>query len=195
MSAPTTRREIDRLERLDRAAALAVARPGDLLFLSGDYLVSRIVRWHEGSPWSHVAVVLRLGCVGRTVVLESVPLAGVRLVPLDTYLSRYANGRPYRGRIVLARHDAVTDGHADALLRTGLDVLARRYDLRESARIVARRWLFRVRRVDDAALHCAELVARCFVGVAPRFGQDRRGSILPDRLWRDPRVRPIARLL
>ena len=38
-------------------------RSGDLLFCSGDYLVSRLIQRFTNSPWSHVGIIFRLEAI------------------------------------------------------------------------------------------------------------------------------------
>src|SRR4051794_39918589 len=75
-------------------------RSGDLLFCSGNYLLSRAIRKSTRSPWSHVAVVLAIREIDRVLLLESVEDVGVRLAPVSSYLDDYAGGQPYEGLLV-----------------------------------------------------------------------------------------------
>ena len=56
---------------------------GDLLFASGDYLVSKAIQKVSDSPWSHVGIIFKLTNLDRMLLLESVEDMGVRLAPLS----------------------------------------------------------------------------------------------------------------
>lgn len=96
-------REIKALDVKPYEELRAGIRSGDLMFVSGDYLVSKTIQHFTDSPWSHVGILLRLGDIDRVLLLESVDDMGVRFAPLSKYLRDYENGQPYGGRIVLAR--------------------------------------------------------------------------------------------
>lgn len=113
-------------------------RSGDLMFASGDYLVSRAIQHVTDSPWSHVAIVFKLPSIDRVLLLESVEDMGVRLVPISKYLNDYESGNPYRGRVVLARCNGVDQNVVNGLATFGIDELTRPYDKDEVAKIMAR---------------------------------------------------------
>ena len=80
-------------------------KDGDLLLCSGNYAFSHLIRTVTGSDWSHVAIILKLDMIDRVMVMESVESAGVRTVPLRSYVGDYqASGNPYDGRMLIARH-------------------------------------------------------------------------------------------
>ena len=78
--------EIKELPVLPYSEVRAKLRSGDLLFTSGDYLVSKAIQKVTGSPWSHVGIVFRLDSIDRMLLLESVEDMGVRFAPLFKYL-------------------------------------------------------------------------------------------------------------
>jgi len=58
----------------------AKLKSGDILFTSGDYLVSKAIQKVTDSPWSHVGIVLRLDSIDRMLLLESVEDMGCVLL-------------------------------------------------------------------------------------------------------------------
>ena len=86
----------DILERLPPRPYDAVKgeiRTGDLILCSGTGAFSRAIRWATGSPWSHIALAVRLDPIDKVVVLESVEKIGVQAVALKSFLTRDSNGR------------------------------------------------------------------------------------------------------
>jgi hypothetical protein len=170
-------------------------KSGDLFFASGDYLVSRAIEKMTGSPWSHVGIVFRLDNIGRVLLLESVEDMGVRFAPLSKYLSDYEDGRPYRGRAVLARCKDVGRKIVEGLAKFGIDELTRPYDKDEIAKILARITLGIGRKERDREYICSELVYECFASAGREFAYDERGFISPENLWRDGQVALVGRIL
>jgi hypothetical protein len=68
----------------------AQLKSGDLMFASGDYLVSQAIQEVTASPWSHVGIVFYLQNIDRMLLLESVEDMGVRFAPLSKYCRRSA---------------------------------------------------------------------------------------------------------
>lgn len=188
-------RDIKSLDVLNYEDLRAGIRSGDLMFASGDYLVSKTIQQVTDSPWSHVGILLRFDRLDRVLLLESVEDMGVRLVPLSKYLVDYDNGKPYRGRVVLARCGGVSKGGIEELARFGIDELTRPYDREEIAAIVARIALGLGRRRQNRAYICSELVYECFDKAGKEFAYNRLGFISPEDIWRDDKVTMVGRLL
>ena len=87
-------KDIKALPVLPYAALRTKLKSGDILFASGDYLVSKAIQKMTGSPWSHVGIVFRLDSIDRMLLLESVEDMGVRFAPLSKYLDDYEDGKP-----------------------------------------------------------------------------------------------------
>lgn len=170
-------------------------KSGDLLFTSGDYLVSKAIQQVTKSPWSHVGIVFRLDAIDRVLLLESVEDMGVRFAPLSKYLDDYEDGRPYKGRAVLARCKEVKPGVIEQLVSFGIDELTRPYDKDEIAKILARVALGQGRRQRDREYICSELVYECFRRADIHFGFNPKGFISPEDIWRDACVEMIDRIL
>lgn len=173
----------------------AQLKSGDLLFASGDYLVSKAIQKFTGSPWSHVGIVFRLDSIDRMLLLESVEDMGVRFAPLSRYLSDYENGKPYKGRVVLARCKDVNTEIVGGLAKFGIDELTRPYDKDEIAKIMARIALGIGKKERDREYICSELVYECFSNAGREFGYDARGFISPENIWVDKNVSLVCRIL
>lgn len=103
MAAHIENKDIKALPVLPYLDLRAKLKSGDILFASGDYWVSKAIQKVTESPWSHVGIVFRLDSIDRVLLLESVEDMGVRFAPLSKYLDDYEDGKPYKGRVVLAR--------------------------------------------------------------------------------------------
>jgi len=180
-------------------------RSGDLLFCSGNYWFSKLLRKATESCWSHVGFVMPIDEIDRVMVLESVERFGVRTVPLSKYLSDYDNeGHPYQGGIVLARHRYFT-GQANPevmrqLGRAAVDRFGYAYSSDQIARIPARitaarlggdqdEWSELERRGDYI---CSEYVSDCYRCVGIQIKPNRRGFVSPADFARDPAVDLLA---
>ncbi|MEY4441910.1 MAG: hypothetical protein RL442_910, partial [Pseudomonadota bacterium] len=54
---------------------------GDILLCSGSGVFSDLIQQATDSPWSHVALIVRLDAIDRILLFESVETFGVRTVP------------------------------------------------------------------------------------------------------------------
>jgi uncharacterized protein YycO len=169
-------------------------RPGDLMFASGRYLVSRAIQVATGSAWSHVGVIFPLPSVDRVLLLESVEDMGVRFAPLSKYLYDYENGQRYRGEIVIARCHGFDPAALAKLAGFGIDELTRPYDRDEIAKIVARIALGKGRSKRDREYICSELVWECFDRAGKTFRYNEKGFVSPEDLWRDDSVELLHRV-
>jgi hypothetical protein len=180
-------------------------RTGDLFLCSGDDPFSRLIRAATHSPWSHVAIALRLDEIGRVMALEAVAKLGVRAVPLSSFVSQASNGRkPYPGRILLARHhgfQARVDKAAitrmaefavdrfgapfagQEMIKIGLRVLAGFFAIKTPPMLTP----------DDEFI-CSEYAARCYEAAGVKIPWDGLGFIAPCDFAADPAVEPIAQV-
>lgn len=168
-------------------------KTGDLLFASGDYLLSQAIQKVTSSPWSHVGVIVRLKEIDRVLLLESVEDSGVRFAPLSKYTSDYADGKPYRGRLVAARVSDMQASTASKVMQFGVDELTRPYDVDEVSKILARVTLGVGKKERDREYICSELVYECFAQAGREFKFDSRGFVSPGAIWRDPKVSFLGR--
>ena len=173
----------------------AKLRSGDLFFASGDYLVSKAIQLVTDSPWSHVGIVFRLESIDRVLLLESVEDMGVRFAPLSKYLSDYENGRPYKGRVVLARCKDIDSSTVAGLSIFGIDELTKPYDKDEIAKILARVTLGIGKKAKDREYICSELVYECFSHAGIEFAYHPKGFISPEDVWIDKKVSVVGRIL
>lgn len=195
MAAHIESKEIKALPVLPYAALRAQLKSGDILFASGDYLISRAIQKMTGSPWSHVGIVFRLDSIDRLLLLESVEDMGVRFAPLSKYLSDYEDGKPYKGRAVLARCADVTKETVSHLSAFGIDELTQPYDKDEIAKIMARIALGMGRKERDREYICSELVYECFARAGKAFSFNARGFISPEDVWVDEKLSLVGRVL
>ena len=66
-------KEIKAFPVLKYADVRAKLQSGDILFTSGDYLISKAIQKMTGSPWSHVGIVFRLDSINRVLLLLILP--------------------------------------------------------------------------------------------------------------------------
>jgi hypothetical protein len=168
---------------------------GDLLFASGDYLVSKTIQKFTDSPWSHVGIVFRLDSIDRIMLLESVEDIGVRFIPLSKYLTEYEHEKPYRGRVVLAHCQGVDAEIVSGLAGFGIDELTRTYHNDEVAEILARVALGIGKKERDTQYVSSELVYECFSHAGKEFEYDVRSFIAPEHIWRNESVSLMGRIL
>ena len=109
MAFAISRRDIERLKSVSYEEVRLTLKSGDLIFASGDYLVSKAIQKVTHSPWSHVAIIIRVEEIDRILLLESVEDMGVRIVPLSKYLHTYENNRPYKGKIIVWTAPSILD--------------------------------------------------------------------------------------
>lgn len=171
----------------------ASIRTGDLLFASGDYLVSQAIQKVTKSPWSHIGIIFKIEEIDRVLLLESVEDMGVRFVPLSKYTDDYENGAPYKGRLVVARINDFAPSEIAPLARFGIDELTRPYDKDEVSKIIARIAL-RIGKLErDREYICSELVYECFLKAERSFAYNENKFISPEEIWRDSKVAFLGR--
>ena len=188
-------KEIKALPILSYNEIRANLKSGDILFTSGDYLISRAIQKMTGSPWSHVGIVFRLDSIGRVLLLESVEDMGVRFAPLSKYLNDYEDGKPYKGRAVIARCKDVKSETVKGLSTFGIDELTQPYDKDEIAKIMARITLGIGKKERDREYICSELVYECFAHSGKEFAYNANGFISPEDIWLDQKLSLVGRVL
>ena len=166
----------------------SLIRSGDLLLAQGTGPMSKIIQYATGSEYSHVAFLLRLDALDRLMVLESVESIGIRATCLSGYVADYnGTGRPYPGRLVIARHCRV-DLQAPEVLqqfsRTAVDLLGYPYDTQEiveiTARIVAAKLGMPPRPVrENKTFICSEFAALCLRSIGVHVPYNRANFIAP----------------
>lgn len=187
---------IKQLEKIPYQDARAQLKTGDIVFCSGNYLFSGIIRKLTKSVWSHVAVVYKDEQLGRVLLMEAEPSVGIRLIPLSNYLKNY-NGthRPYKGNLVVCKlantDDTLTINKG---ISFGLDALTKPYDNWEIVRIMIR-ILFKIsKRERNRSYICSELVRDILTKSGLKISyQDT--YISPDHLYTHEQVQLYFRLL
>lgn len=184
----------------------AQIRDGDLLLASGRYAFSRIIRLASASPWSHVAILLRVNSIDRVMVLESIETRGVRTVAMSEYVTDFeGTGRGYNGRVAIARHSAftqppLTGDMLRAMSQFAVDRLSYPYDEEEVARITARIvggaiGLPPSEMVRNNEFVCSEYVWECYRLLGIDIPYDTRGFVAPADFARCPEVRLMWELV
>jgi hypothetical protein len=195
------------LPEQDYAAIRTLVKTGDLAICSGTLPFSRLIQWATGSPWSHIAMIVRLDDLDRVMVIEAVAKDGVHLVPLSRFLSGGGDAshpKPFAGKVVIARHDDFAAKAADGGLRKldefAFDRLGTPFSATEIAKIGFRIFLgaFGVKiprmATPDDEYFCSEYLAACFQKIGIDIPWDGRGFIAPDDFAHDPKVQPLARV-
>lgn len=171
---------------------------GDLLLASGSYEISKMIQMATGSPWSHVAFVLRFDVIQRVMVLESIEGVGVRTMPLSQYVTDFeGTGVGYNGRIVIARHkefaSRVTPEALAKATVAAVDRFGYHYDTQELARITARIMAAALGfpsqpHVENQQDICSEFVDRIAKMLGFETPFDRRGFIAPSDFAKAPKI-------
>ncbi len=175
--------------------ALKEIQTGDILFGSGDYLVSQLIKKASNSMFSHVGMLCHWN--DRVVIFESVEDDGVRAVPLSHYLFNHENSNQrYVGKLYVGRHETLNDpnfekGKLPRLVGKAIDLLNRSYDKNGIAEIVARIGLGIGRNKNDEQYICSEFVDECFRQIHIKFPRDPKGFIYPEHIADDANVKPL----
>jgi hypothetical protein len=194
---PTTLTDVLHLPRLDVAALLPKLRTGDLLFASGQAVLSKTIQRLTDSPWSHCAMILRVGDeIEGVFVLESHGLTGVRLSPLLSYVQGGEGRCAYHGRIVLARWDGLQPVHARQILNSGLMSLRQMFGYAQLLRIGYLIWQAQPRSYHSHAQQflCSELVHGCLQRAGLPVLPDPRGFVSPASVWEHEQVYLLGRV-
>ncbi|MFO0793341.1 MAG: YiiX/YebB-like N1pC/P60 family cysteine hydrolase [Candidatus Brocadiaceae bacterium] len=169
-------------------------KAGDILFCSGKYIFSKVIRYLSDSLFTHVGIVFPWQ--DQIMVLESEVLIGVRVVTLSNYLKNYNNtNRPYKGDLYLGRHNATVDQkRALSLVKHASTMLSRKYDTMELAQIVLRLIAKTGKHKENDAYICSDFVTACFEQIGVQFSKDEKGFIFPEHIASDPNVTPLFKI-
>lgn len=162
-------------------------RSGDILLCSGSGVFSQLIQGATDSVWSHVGFILRLDQLDRIMVLESVENIGVRSVSLRSYQNDYnGTGKPYPGKIFIARHNQFEDKNIAGLSQFAIDRLGYPYNTDEIARITIKIMSSLIVNVhpkdptfDTREFICSEYAHMCFKSIGITVPHDPRGFIAP----------------
>lgn len=204
LSVPLHLAELRQIPVTPYAEARAIIRTGDLLFCCGTAPVSRIIQTATRSPYSHVALVVRMLTIDRLLLLEAEWPYGVRVVPMSSYFADWnGSGKGYPGHLLVARHAAVDVGRDETLpvfLSELVDALGRPYSLRRMLRIGLREAAalaglrFRQLRMRKATV-CSEYVHQALSRLGIDIPWNRKGYILPHDIAALEEVELVCRIL
>ncbi|WP_017381644.1 YiiX/YebB-like N1pC/P60 family cysteine hydrolase [Paenisporosarcina sp. TG-14] len=187
------------LNQLSYEQAITEIKTGDILFCSGRYLVSTLIKKASGSIFSHAGVLFYWN--DQLLVLESVEDDGVRAVSLSHYLHNYENSKnKYNGELYVGRHETVNGPNFNQenlsnMLEKAVNLLNRNYDKDEIAKIIARIGLGIGRHKDDEEYTCSEFVDECFKQLNIEFPRDSMGFIYPEHIAADSNINPLFELI
>lgn len=187
-SVPLNLTDIQGMSSIPYAEARDIIRTGDLLFCSGAKPVSRLIQTATRSPYSHVALVVRMLSIDRLLLLEAEWPYGVRVVPLSSYFNDWNGcGKPYSGNLLVARHTALDGNNEDAMalfLSELVDILGRPYSVRRVLRMGLREVAalaglrFRELRLKKATV-CSEYIYHAYSRLGIHLSWNQKGYILP----------------
>ena len=175
-------------------------KSGDLLFASGNSMMSSMIKGATNSVWSHVAFIVRLEIMDRIMVMESVETLGVRTVPLSNYVQNYnGSGKAYPGKLMLARYQNFPSDSISNLSKPAIDLLGYPYNTDEILKIASRIGMdaFGFDKtspevVSQHALICSEYVSICYKSVGITIDYNPQGFIAPADFARSPEVKPMC---
>jgi hypothetical protein len=184
----------------DLSEILPQIQDGDILLCSTTNMFARLIRWSTKSPWSHVAIVYKWPNVDRFCVFECVQRSGVRMVPLERFISQGSSGkRPFPGKIVLARHaDLSEKSDLIPLADFAIDCLGDLFSPAEitkiGIRIIFGRLLPHTPKsfTSNNKYICSEYVFECLKKIHIQIKWDGLGFIAPADFARDPNIQAIA---
>ncbi len=171
-------------------------KTGDLVFCSGKYWISGVIRYFSNSLFSHVGIIYRDEKMDRVMILEAEIIYGVRFAPLSKYLKDYhGNHRPYKGKMILARlKQHLNEEELKQVISFGMDELTRPYDNWEIVRILMRVLFKKGRKERNRSYICSELVTSSLKNVKIVF-KPNNTYISPDEIYKDPRIEFVERIL
>lgn len=175
-------------------------KTGDLLFASGNSLMSTMIKGATNSVWSHIAFIVHLVAMDRIMVMESVETVGVRTVPLSNYVRNYnGSGQGYPGRLMLARYQDFPTDSLHNLSKQAIDLLGFPYNTEEILRIAARIGMHAFgfdkaspEVISQKAFICSEYVYICYKSIGITIDYDKSGFIAPADFARAPKVKPLG---
>ena len=183
-------------------AARQQIRNGDILLGHGRAMFSQLIQAATKSAWSHVAFIWRIEDIDRIIVLESVENHGVRAVSLNTKINGGSAGKPYNGKLVVARHrdfaNLVSSDAMNRMTEHAIDRLGCPYDPGEVAgiawRIMAGMLKIRLRPSThrNNAYICSEYAAECYAAIGITIPWDQQGFIAPADFAADPKIEPVV---
>lgn len=201
---PSSLPAIQSIASMPYGSVRSLVRTGDLLLCSGAEPLSRIIQTTTRSPYSHVAMVVRMLSIDRVLLLEAEWPYGVRAVPMSSYLSDWnGTGKAYPGHLLVARHAGLDPGDENAsgmFLSELVDNLGRRYSLKRALRmglreIVALAGLrFRELQMKKATV-CSEYIFQAYSRLGIHLPWNPKGYILPMDIAAHEEISLVCRIL
>ncbi|OZM56633.1 hypothetical protein CIB95_10435 [Lottiidibacillus patelloidae] len=191
--------KFNNLRKIPYLKARDYLRTGDILFCSGEHIVSKLIRKFSNSNISHVGIIVKWN--SRVLLLESVEDDGVRIIPFSQYVNNYENSKkPYAGKLYIGRHrtlHAPTFNKEDLreMLGKAADLLNRKYDKNEITKIISRIALGLSSHKDDDEYICSEFVDICFDHIGIKFDRDKSGFIFPEHIAKDENVKALFEVI
>ena len=188
MAANLTKEELKQLDTIPYEKIRPYLKTGQIVFFSGSYLFSGIIRGLTKSVFSHVAIIYKDEQLGRVMLLEAEPYIGIRLIPFSKYINDYKDNRPYKGQIVVSNFMfELTQEQKNEGISFGLDELSRPYDNWEIFRIMLRILLRIGKKERNRDYICSELVRSCYAKSGYLFKMND-SYVSPQEIWQDENI-------
>lgn len=164
-------------------------REGYLLFCSGRAAISDAIEDATHSPWSHVAMVVRI--YDQWCVLEAVFGHGVTFTPIWQYIDRYDGDLVLCKRVVNG-----ADVNQGAAILKGIELLGRDYAVAG----LVKEGLHRIftalpAEMNDRQCYCSGLQWLMSQSTPYPFPSPKGGAPAPEDEYVDPTVIPVCALL
>lgn len=170
-------------------------KEGDIIFFTGNDDISKIIRSFTNSLWSHIAMVVRIENLDRTLILESVQTMGVRLLPLSNYVNLMKNKEDFPKKIVIARYENLDADKVKMMLNYGINLITKPYDRDEITRIIARMTGHSTGERNRNEYICSELIYECFLKAGIDIPHNSKGFISPEDIWQDTNLKAISEIV
>jgi hypothetical protein len=170
-------------------------KTGDILFCSGDHIISSLIKRFSNSVVSHVGIIMRWN--NRILLFESVEDDGVRIIPFSQYVYNYENSKkPYSGKLYIGRHSTLHSPSFDKndlkrMLGKAADLLNKKYDKNEVSKMISRIALGIAQHEDNEEFICSEYVDVCFKHIGIEFDRDDSGFIFPEHIAKDRNIKAL----
>lgn len=177
------------IPKVDKARFYEMVRSGDLVFCSGDYRISGLIRDETESPFSHVLQLWLPHDSDVWLTLESTAAHGVHVGELSEYTDKY------NGDLVLTRRTLT--GEAIRRIRERiLGVLDDRYDWIQEVSIAGHNLIKALPVVVPRKEYfCSGLQYYGSLAALPALQRPGEGYPTPEDNWTDPSVAPVCALM
>ncbi len=187
-------------------AARPLIRNGDIALFSGQEGMSKMIEHFTDSVFCHVGFIWRMDDIDRIMLLESVEVVGVRMLPLSAKINGGLSGKPYNGKMLVARHDDFPppgDNFNKAfgeMTKVAIDRLGCPYNAEEIGLIAANiaAGLAGIHMPDflkpENAYICSEYADICYRALGIQIARKQADFIAPADFANDPKVKPVVTL-